>query len=110
MKNLGIVANLGVIGIAALLLAGCSIHKQENQEPDIKPYDQIDVHAWRSELMKRVPEATQMCNRSMTRQKSVLVSRLRRLPIPGAGKPAWTVNYPVRQSLTRLPLGFGCCA
>jgi hypothetical protein len=52
LKHLGIVANLGVIGIAALLLAGCSIHKQENQEPDIKPYDQIDVNAWRSELVK----------------------------------------------------------
>jgi hypothetical protein len=52
LKHLGIVANFGVIGIAALLLAGCSSHKQENQEPDIKPYDQIDVHAWRSELVK----------------------------------------------------------
>jgi len=45
-------ANFGVIGIAALLLAGCSSHKPENQEPDIKPYDQINVNAWRSELVK----------------------------------------------------------
>ena len=52
LKHLDTVANFGVIGIAALLLAGCSTHEQQNQEPDVKAYDQIDVHAWRSELVK----------------------------------------------------------